>query len=394
VGPEAAIPVAAAVIVLFASVLSWLPGTSAHGAVGGTTGAGSGPRIAVGGVSGSDLGAPPDQIQAPLDSSGTARSPGTDTQLNSSGGFPTVDLTRIDPDAIAARAQTTQEPRISGAFLADGTLLKPIAVDTTIPDGKGLLKKYTVRTGDTLTAIANRFGVSAMTVRWANKLDGRRLPVGKELTIPPMNGLVVTAAEGDTLESLAKANRISADLIYQTNGLEDRSLVVGQTLILPGAVGQMPAVARQIVKPTRSTGTNVRPPAAYTGGAFLWPVVGGSNYISQYFHYGHYGLDIAADYGSRVRAAGAGTVIFAGWKSNGGGYQVWIAHGSGLFTTYNHMSAVSVGNGQSVEEGQQVGRIGQSGWATGPHLHFEVWRGGEPWTAGGSRVNPLIYLKG
>ena len=115
-------------------------------------------------------------------------------------------------------------------------------------------------------------------------------------------------------------------------------------------------------------------PSTYTGGKFIWPVVGGDNYISQYFHYGHYAIDIAADYGSTVRAAGGGTVIFAGWKSNGGGYQVWIAHGSGLYTTYNHMSAISVGRGQHVGRGQTVGRVGQSGNATGPHLHFEVWR--------------------
>jgi murein DD-endopeptidase MepM/ murein hydrolase activator NlpD len=122
----------------------------------------------------------------------------------------------------------------------------------------------------------------------------------------------------------------------------------------------------------------------------VWPVVGGNYYISQYYHYGHYGLDIAADYGSKVRAAGAGTVIFAGWKSNGGGYQVWIAHGSNLYTTYNHMSGVSVARGQELGQGQQVGRVGQSGNATGPHLHFEVWRGAV-WD-GGTRLNPLGYL--
>jgi murein DD-endopeptidase MepM/ murein hydrolase activator NlpD len=122
----------------------------------------------------------------------------------------------------------------------------------------------------------------------------------------------------------------------------------------------------------------------------LWPVVGGGNYISQYFHYGHYGLDIAADAGSKVRAAAGGTVQFAGWKSNGGGYQVWIAHGSGLYTTYNHMSGVSVGVGQHVARGQQVGRVGCTGNCTGPHLHFEVWRG--PIWNGGVRVNPLRYL--
>ena len=61
-------------------------------------------------------------------------------------------------------------------------------------------------------------------------------------------------------------------------------------------------------------------------------------------------------------------MTFAGWKNNGGGYQVWIAHGSGLYTTYNHMSAITVGAGQHVSRGTQVGRIGMSGDATGPHL--------------------------
>jgi murein DD-endopeptidase MepM/ murein hydrolase activator NlpD len=69
---------------------------------------------------------------------------------------------------------------------------------------------------------------------------------------------------------------------------------------------------------------------------------------------------------------------------------VWISHGSGLYTTYNHMSGLSVGDGESVGRGEQVGRIGQSGHATGPHLHFEVWHG-LIWD-GGDRVNPLRYF--
>ncbi|HEY5630152.1 MAG TPA: M23 family metallopeptidase, partial [Candidatus Limnocylindrales bacterium] len=104
----------------------------------------------------------------------------------------------------------------------------------------------------------------------------------------------------------------------------------------------------------------------------------------------HWAIDIAADYGSTVVAAAAGKVIFAGWKSNGGGWQVWISHGGNMFTTYNHMSAITVGTGESVGRGQQVGRIGQSGDATGPHLHFEVWIG--PIWNGGQRMNPLNYL--
>jgi murein DD-endopeptidase MepM/ murein hydrolase activator NlpD len=121
-----------------------------------------------------------------------------------------------------------------------------------------------------------------------------------------------------------------------------------------------------------------------------WPVIGGGNYISQYFHYGHYALDIAADYGAKVVASAPGKVIFAGWKSNGGGYQVWVSHGSNIYTTYNHMSAVTVSRGESVSRGEQVGRVGASGLATGPHCHFEVWNG-RIWD-GGTRVNPLKYF--
>ncbi len=295
---------------------------------------------------------------------------------------------------------TSRWPRggVSGPFLDDGTLIKPVAVDTTVEDGRSLLKKYRVHAGDTLSGIANKFDVSMMTLWWANKLTSKdELHIGQVLVIPPVSGLVVTVTPNDTLESLATKYHVEQSRIIKTNNLTDPNLVVGQVLVVPSAKGKPIPTP----KPTKSPvvhhppvsgggGGSVRPPTHYGGGHFLWPVVGGGNYISQYYHYGHYAIDIAADYGSRVRAGGSGTVIFAGWKSNGGGYQVWIAHGSNLYTTYNHMSAVLVGRGQHVGAGQQVGRVGQSGNATGPHLHFEVWIG--PVWAGGRRVNPLAYL--
>ena len=141
-------------------------------------------------------------------------------------------------------------------------------------------------------------------------------------------------------------------------------------LVLPGAKGAPIPTPKPTPKPDNNGGgggrrrrrrrRSSRPsgPVHYNGGQFHWPVVGGGNYISQYFHYGHEALDIAADYGSHVVAAAGGRVIFAGWKSNGGGYQVWISHGGDLYTTYNHMSAITVGDGQSVGRGQQVGRVG------------------------------------
>ena len=117
-------------------------------------------------------------------------------------------------------------------------------------------------------------------------------------------------------------------------------------------------------------------------------MVGGNNYISQYFHYGHYAIDIAAKYGSKVVAAAAGKVVFSGWRNNGGGYQVWISHGGNLYTGYFHMSSLTVSRGQSVARAQQVGRIGMTGWATGPHLHFVVSIGPPE---GGRPLNPLRY---
>jgi murein DD-endopeptidase MepM/ murein hydrolase activator NlpD len=198
-------------------------------------------------------------------------------------------------------------------------------------------------------------------------------------------------AAGDTLDSIAQSTGVSADQIVSYNGLTDTNLVIGQRLIIPGARGTAiatPKPAPRTSKPSRGT-TYRPPPATYSGGAFAWPVPGGT--ISQYFHYGHPAIDIAAPYGSRVVAAAGGSVTFAGWNDNGGGYQIWISHGSGLYTTYNHLSAINVGVGERVGRAQQVGRVGQSGWATGPHLHFEVWRG-YPWAGSSYRVNPLIYL--
>ena len=399
VGPEAIVPVLVILIVVVASLGSWMPGATGPGAVGGPEGDGSGPRLAVAGFAGAGAGANlagndgagPADTTAASDRAATdvAMAPGIRGMDRAALGGPDQGL---DPNAAAIR----------GPFLQDGTLVKPIAVNTSVSDGRGLLKTYKVRAGDTLTGIANRFGVSMMTIWWANNLTARTsIRIGQTLTIPPVDGVVVTVAEGDTLDSVAAAYEVDPQTIYDINGLEDSVLVAGQTLILPGAVGTPvapPPVSKPKPKPAPRTDTtsgsgipaNIRPPANYSGGKMLWPVVGGNNFISQYFHAGHYAIDIAADQGTKVVAAAAGVVIFAGWKTNGGGYQVWIAHGSNLFTTYNHMSAITVGIGQTVTRGQQVGRVGSTGNATGPHLHFEVWQG--PVWDGGTRVNPLIYL--
>ena len=372
-------------LVAFALALSNIAtdaAAAAGGPTGGTSAGGQEPRIAVGGaISGLDA-------------------VGEDGIDDRAAGDTTADATTdmaLAGDLSATASGLAPDDRISidGPFRDDGTLLKPFAVDTTVADGKELLRTYRVKSGDTLTGIARHFGVSMMTVWWANKLTAKdELHIGQTLVIPPVDGLVVTVSASDTLDILASKYDIDPMDIVDANNLADPNLVVGQTLTIPGA--RSAGIATPKPKPSTRTTTHSsssthhvsRPPTRYTGGRFAWPVAGG--YISQYFHYGHYAIDIAADAGTRVSAAASGTVIFAGWKNNGGGYQVWISHGSNLYTTYNHMSAVSVGRGQGVSRGQQVGRVGMTGNATGPHLHFEVWRG--PVWNGGTRVNPLLYL--
>ena len=88
----------------------------------------------------------------------------------------------------------------------------------------------------------------------------------------------------------------------------------------------------------------------------------------------HAGVDLAAANGTRIRAAGAGTVVQAGAQA-GYGNAVLIDHGNGFLTHYGHMSTITVQAGQHVKVGEEIGHEGSTGHSTGPHLHFEVHQG-------------------
>ncbi|BAY78969.1 peptidase M23B (plasmid) [Nostoc linckia NIES-25] len=129
----------------------------------------------------------------------------------------------------------------------------------------------------------------------------------------------------------------------------------------------------------QGTGMFAYPSDAATSSPFGWrmhPVLGYRRF--------HAGLDFAASYGSTIRAADSGRVIFAGWYG-GYGRAVIIDHGNGITTLYGHTSELYVSDGQAVERGQAIAAVGSTGLSTGPHLHFEVRRNGSP-------VNPADYL--
>lgn len=98
----------------------------------------------------------------------------------------------------------------------------------------------------------------------------------------------------------------------------------------------------------------------------------------------HSGVDFGADYGSMIRSADRGLVIFAGWYG-GYGNAVIVDHGNNITTLYGHTSELYVAEGQSIERGQPIAAVGSTGLSTGPHLHFEVRQNGEP-------VDPMSYF--
>jgi murein DD-endopeptidase MepM/ murein hydrolase activator NlpD len=278
-------------------------------------------------------------------------------------------------------------------YLGDGSIPNTLENPGTGIDAKTLLRTYTVVAGDTLSQIAGRFGLAPSTIYWANKAqmpDPASLHIGQALLIPPMDGLLVKVGTKDTLASLATKYKVLAQDIIDANNLPDTILTLGETLLIPGASGgAMPAPK------TTTTGGG----RTVSAGSWIWPV-DGYNYISQYFWSGHHAIDIASTIGTPVVAAVGGTVVFSGWKyagSNGygGGLVIWVMNGAKLYTTYNHLSYAGVRVGQKVRAGQVIGRIGMTGNATGPHLHFEVWLG-YPWGLGttADAVNPCRYLAG
>jgi murein DD-endopeptidase MepM/ murein hydrolase activator NlpD len=127
-------------------------------------------------------------------------------------------------------------------------------------------------------------------------------------------------------------------------------------------------------------------------GKFAWPVAGrvtsgfGTRYhpILGYNRF-HSGIDIAASYGTLVKAADGGQVVQAAYSS-GYGYYIILYHGGGFATYYAHLSSFNVSAGQMVQRGQVIGLVGSTGLATGPHLHFEVRINGTP-------QNPYAYLQ-
>ncbi len=271
-------------------------------------------------------------------------------------------------------------------------LAKPSISLTTIAERpREEIIKYTVQPGDTISTIAEEFGLSTTTVLVENNLGATSLiKPDAQISILPVDGVTHEVKDGDTLESIAKKYQASLDKIVSFNKLPNaESIKEGQKLIVPGGRRAAPPAPKPSasVQLASNSGSGFGPVSAGSGGgstgSLAWPI--GCRTITQYFGW-HTGIDVACSFGTPLYAADGGTVTSAGW--NGGyGYSVVVKHGGCLSTRYAHIKegGIAVRAGQSVGQGQIVGYEGSTGWSTGPHIHFEVM-------CNGAFQNPLNYL--
>jgi LysM repeat protein len=274
---------------------------------------------------------------------------------------------------------------VSAATLADAqiavvdgsALLQEVGVNGTQADlSEGThstqISIYVVRPGDSLSQIADMFGVTVNTIVWANNIKGS-IHEGDELVILPISGVIHKVAKGDTVRSIAAKYKADIGDILAYNDLSaDGALEAGSTVIIPD--GEISSVS--VSKVPAGAAANPTEKLRNAGGPvykdyYIRPIVGGVK--SQGLH-GYNAVDLAAPIGTPIMASAAGTVIVVRTSGYNGGYgsYVVIAHSNGTQTLYAHMSRVAAVQGQAVDQGVVIGYVGSTGKSTGPHVHFEI----------------------
>lgn len=236
---------------------------------------------------------------------------------------------------------------------------------------------YIVREGDTVSSIAAKRSLSVGSVIAANKITNvKRVRVGMELRLPNMDGVPYVVRGGDSLSRIATSWGVPMEAILDANDLATETIHAGETLFLPGArmnnEDLRMALGNLFIYPLTSwrlTSTFGWRPDPFTGARRF-----------------HGAVDLAAPLGTPIRAAMAGRVSKVGYNAVYGKYVI-LSHPGGFQTWYAHMNEYRTVVGKQVAQGERIGDVGSTGYSTGPHVHFAIFKNGRA-------VDPLPYLKG
>ncbi|GAB1483526.1 M23 family metallopeptidase [Treponema sp.] len=286
---------------------------------------------------------------------------------------------------LGAQSLVTGEEALIGMGDIENAAINPnekaLSMDQGIPEPASFsapeplyYASYKIQKGDTIGEIARDFGLAQDTILSFNDIkNSRLLQIGKYLKIPNQDGLLHLIKRGDTIKSLSEKYSIDEHAIEVINGTRAKQLAAGDRIFLPSA---------------RLERTDLQ---EINGDLFIWPVRGAisSNYGYRTSPFTgarqfHSGLDIAAAYGTSIKAAMAGRVSATGFDINSGNYVV-ITHHSGYRTFYGHMSVIRANVGEYVKTGERIGDVGSTGLSTGSHVHFTVFKNGVT-------VNPRVLI--
>ena len=217
-------------------------------------------------------------------------------------------------------------------------------------------EQHLVQKGDTLWGLSRKYKVPLQSIAQANRIKlTKQLQIGEKLLIPGTTSRETwyLVKAGDTYSSIARRYNVEWQDLQRANGIPPRRLQIGTKLRIPNGENLV------------TFANPLRVPLVVTSkyGYRPHPVTG---------HYRmHEGIDLRAATGTRVYAARAGKVIFAGRKG-GYGKVIGIEHEDDFTTWYGHLSRIRVKDGQWVAQGKVIGLSGNTGISTGPHLHFEI----------------------
>lgn len=226
-------------------------------------------------------------------------------------------------------------------------------------------ESYRVRPGDIISVIAKDRTLAQDSLLSLNGItNARTLRIGSYLKIPNQDGILYDARPGDTVDAVAERYGIDPQAVAFVNGLEAQALPIGKKLFLPAArlsrVDLQEINGDLFIWPVKGW---ISSPYGYRTS----PFTGARQF--------HSGLDIAAPLGTHLKAAMEGRVAATGYDVNNGNYVV-VAHHSGYRTFYGHMDVIRVKAGEHVKAGQRIGDVGSTGLSTGSHVHFTVFKHG------------------